>query len=245
MPRGRSTAAHSRRRSCRAARAPVPAGFSSGPHSTMKPPPRPERLAPPGSVTKSRAASRTSVMRRSISSATSPTLLQPLQFGKGRVDVTDGNDAGDTRHGDHRQQQHEAGECQLADRKRERSWPSNDSAPTPLGTGPGSCRAQFIRYFGPLEHDRPPQAEPDDPAFRVARPLAQYRQSMTAGGLPRSTASGRISAIQAACRTARERAGIVIAATPTTTQPSPSHAVELNCSPRKTTPSATPIGTRK
>ncbi len=41
------------------------------------------------------------------------------------------------------------------------------------------------------------------------------------------------------------RAGIVIAATPTTTQASPIQAVELNCSPRKTTPTATPIGTRK
>ena len=41
------------------------------------------------------------------------------------------------------------------------------------------------------------------------------------------------------------RAGIVIAATPTTTQASPIHAVEVNCSPRKTTPTATPIGTRK
>ena len=41
------------------------------------------------------------------------------------------------------------------------------------------------------------------------------------------------------------RAGIVIAATPTTTQASPIQAVELNCSPRKTTPNATPIGTRK
>ena len=41
------------------------------------------------------------------------------------------------------------------------------------------------------------------------------------------------------------RSGIVIAATPTTTQPSPIHTVELNCSPRKITPAATPIGTRK
>ena len=41
------------------------------------------------------------------------------------------------------------------------------------------------------------------------------------------------------------RAGIVIAATPTTTQASPIQAVELSCSPRKTTPTATPIGTRK
>ena len=41
------------------------------------------------------------------------------------------------------------------------------------------------------------------------------------------------------------RAGIVIAATPTTTQASPIHAVEVNCSPRKTTPTATPIGTRR
>src|ERR1700687_2620392 len=39
-------------------------------------------------------------------------------------------------------------------------------------------------------------------------------------------------------------AGIVIAATPTTTQPSPIHAVDLRLSPRNTPPSATPIGTR-
>jgi hypothetical protein len=41
------------------------------------------------------------------------------------------------------------------------------------------------------------------------------------------------------------RAGIVIAATPMTTQPSPTHAVGLRLSPRNTTPSATPIGTRR
>jgi hypothetical protein len=40
-------------------------------------------------------------------------------------------------------------------------------------------------------------------------------------------------------------AGIVIAATPTTTQASPIHTVELSCSPRKITPAATPMGTRK
>ena len=36
------------------------------------------------------------------------------------------------------------------------------------------------------------------------------------------------------------RAGIVIAATPTTTQARPIQAVELNCSPRKTTPTELP-----
>src|SRR4051812_31420606 len=41
------------------------------------------------------------------------------------------------------------------------------------------------------------------------------------------------------------RSGIVIAATPTTTQASPIHTVELNCSPRKITLAATPIGTRR
>jgi hypothetical protein len=40
-------------------------------------------------------------------------------------------------------------------------------------------------------------------------------------------------------------AGIVIAATPITTQVRPIHAVEVRVSPRNTTPSATPIGTRK
>ena len=34
--------------------------------------------------------------------------LQALQFGEGRIDVADGDDAGDARHRDHRQQQHEA-----------------------------------------------------------------------------------------------------------------------------------------
>jgi hypothetical protein len=40
-------------------------------------------------------------------------------------------------------------------------------------------------------------------------------------------------------------AGIVIAATPTTTQANPIHAVGVKLSPRNSTPSATPIGTRK
>lgn len=39
--------------------------------------------------------------------------------------------------------------------------------------------------------------------------------------------------------------GIVIAATPITTQASPIHAVADGLSPRNSTPSATPIGTRK
>ena len=47
--------------------------------------------------------------------------LQPLQLAKGRIDVADGDDAGGRRDDDHRQHQHEAAECQLADRKRERS----------------------------------------------------------------------------------------------------------------------------
>jgi ornithine cyclodeaminase/alanine dehydrogenase-like protein (mu-crystallin family) len=41
------------------------------------------------------------------------------------------------------------------------------------------------------------------------------------------------------------RAGIVIAATPITTQPRPIHAVADRRSPRSSTPTATPIGTRK
>jgi hypothetical protein len=45
--------------------------------------------------------------------------------------------------------------------------------------------------------------------------------------------------------TAAFRAGIVIAATPNTTQPRPIHTVGDSVSPRKITPSATPIGTRK
>src|ERR1700675_2551865 len=40
-------------------------------------------------------------------------------------------------------------------------------------------------------------------------------------------------------------AAIVIPATPITTQPRPIHAVGDRVSPRKTTPSATPIGTRR
>ena len=44
---------------------------------------------------------------------------------------------------------------------------------------------------------------------------------------------------------AARRAGIVIAATPITTQPRPIHAVGVSFSPRKATPSATPIGTRR
>ena len=40
-------------------------------------------------------------------------------------------------------------------------------------------------------------------------------------------------------------AGIVIAATPITTQPRPNHAVGVSFSPRKAAPNATPIGTRK
>jgi hypothetical protein len=41
------------------------------------------------------------------------------------------------------------------------------------------------------------------------------------------------------------RAGIVIAATPITTQPRPIQAAGVSLSPRKATPRATPIGTRK
>lgn len=43
----------------------------------------------------------------------------------------------------------------------------------------------------------------------------------------------------------RGRAGIVMAATPRTTQPSPIQAVWLKVSPRKATLMATPIGTRR
>jgi hypothetical protein len=54
------------------------------------------------------------------------------------------------------------------------------------------------------------------------------------------------AAVQAAFGAAAAfRAGIVIAATPITTQPSPIHAVGDRLSPRNSTPSATPIGTRK
>ena len=52
--------------------------------------------------------------------------LQALQLGEGGIDVADRDDAGNAGHHDHRQQQHEAGEGQLTDRKRERPYPSND-----------------------------------------------------------------------------------------------------------------------
>ena len=44
--------------------------------------------------------------------------IEPLQLGKGRVDVADRDHAGDAGHHDHGQQQHEAGKGQLTDRKR-------------------------------------------------------------------------------------------------------------------------------
>ena len=47
--------------------------------------------------------------------------LKPLQLGKGRIDVADGDDAGGGCDDDYRQHQQEAAERQLADRKRERS----------------------------------------------------------------------------------------------------------------------------
>jgi hypothetical protein len=50
---------------------------------------------------------------------------------------------------------------------------------------------------------------------------------------------------QGAFRTAFVRAGIVIAATPATTQAKPIQAVGESRSPRTATPIATPIGTRK
>ena len=50
-------------------------------------------------------------------------VLQPLQLGKGRIDVADGDDAGHAGGGDDRQQQQETAKGQLADRKRERSDP--------------------------------------------------------------------------------------------------------------------------
>jgi hypothetical protein len=55
-----------------------------------------------------------------------------------------------------------------------------------------------------------------------------------------------IAAVHAAPETTTTlRAGIVIAVTPITMQPSPVHPVGDRLSPRKTTPSATPIGTRR
>ncbi len=47
--------------------------------------------------------------------------LQPLQFHEGRIDMANGDDAGGRGDDDHRQHQHEAAECQLADRQGERS----------------------------------------------------------------------------------------------------------------------------
>ena|SRR6266567_6079554 len=52
------------------------------------------------------------------------------------------------------------------------------------------------------------------------------------------------STYQAAFGVAFQAAGIVIAATPITTQTSPIQAVGARCSPRNSTPIATPIGTR-
>ena len=51
--------------------------------------------------------------------------------------------------------------------------------------------------------------------------------------------------VQAVLAAAGFLAGMVIAATPATTQAKPTHAVGGRVSPRKMTLSATPIGTRK
>jgi len=59
---------------------------------------------------------------------------------------------------------------------------------------------------------------------------------------PMAVGSKQVQAVLAA---AGFRAGIVIAATPATTQARPAHAVGDRVSPRKMTLSATPIGTRK
>jgi hypothetical protein len=40
-----------------------------------------------------------------------------LQFGKGRADVVDGDDAGDARHGNHGQQKDKTAKRQLTDRE--------------------------------------------------------------------------------------------------------------------------------
>ena len=53
------------------------------------------------------------------------------------------------------------------------------------------------------------------------------------------------AALEASIGMAAFRGGIVIAATPITTQASPSQAVGDRRSPRKTTPMTTPIGTRR
>jgi acyl-CoA synthetase (AMP-forming)/AMP-acid ligase II len=58
-------------------------------------------------------------------------------------------------------------------------------------------------------------------------------------------AVSQCAAAHVAPGTATFRAGIVMAATPVTTQPRPIHAVADRLSPRNSTPNATPIGTRR
>src|SRR6266481_1030770 len=93
----------------------------------------------------------------------------------------------------------------------------------------------------PIRHKRMVRPCPGfSRGFEGARVFGQDADNLRSGQAPRHQAVH-----QAVLGAATLRGGIVIAATPATTQASPTQAVDASCSPRNVTPMATPIGTRK
>ncbi len=82
--------------------------------------------------------------------------LHPLKFGKGLVDVSDGDDAGHAGRRNDGQQQQEAAKGQLTDRKRERAYPLDES-----GKGHGyRHRLRAVHFYTPESAPRGTCREP-------------------------------------------------------------------------------------
>ena len=103
------------------------------------------------------------------------------------------------------------------------------------------CRPGLCRHNWPFEHPIPSiygRGEASPGVTRLVRRsearLLRWMRCPSRGRLQDDVLS-----------VAARRAGRVIAATPITTQPRPIHAVGVSFSPRKATPRATPIGTRR
>jgi hypothetical protein len=107
--------------------------------------------------------------------------LQALQLGKGRTDVADGNDAGDAGHHDHRQQQHETGEGQLTDRKRERPYPSDDGGKGHGFSGPAPSKP--LLYDGNCPLGNLPAAAPQRRRRRSGTIIERWRPHAARFGL--------------------------------------------------------------
>src|SRR6201999_1091898 len=91
-------------------------------------------------------------------------VLQPLQFGKGRIDMADGDDARHAGRGDDRQNQQKAAKGQLADRDRKRPPLSRTSGKSHrircrVQISPGYTPESTSGGTGPATAGRPATAE--------------------------------------------------------------------------------------